>query len=291
MKDNKLFQWLKRHPLLFIVSVLFVADALLLAASFTHERGVLRVSFLSVGQGDAVFVEAPNGNQLLYDAGPPSGAVLRALGEVLPFWDRSIDVAVFSHPDMDHIGGFLDVFDRYKVAVVLEPGASSTNGVWAEVEHAITERSIAHVIARKGMTIDLGDGVQADILYPDRDMTSMETNSASIVLRIRYGETSFLLSGDLPKNLEEYEVSVYGDQLHADVLKLGHHGSHTSSSEVWLRAVAPDVAIVSAGKGNRYGHPHQDVLALLEKLHIPYLITFNEGTITFSSDGKVVIRK
>ena len=285
------FHWIRRHPLLLTALLLFVADAFTLTAVLSRALCVLTVAFLNVGQGDAVFIEAPNGNQVLYDAGQPSGAVLRALAGVMPFWDRSIDIAVFSHPDMDHIGGFLDVFDRYKVDVVLEPGASSANGVWGEAERRINERHIAHLLARKGMMIDLGAGVQADILYPDRDMANMETNSASIVMRIHYGDTAFLVSGDLPKNLEEYEVAVYGERLQAQVLKLGHHGSHTSSSEAWLRAVDPDVAVASAGLRNRYGHPHEDVLALLDRLHIPHLITFNEGTIEFQSDGKTVERR
>lgn len=292
MTDRKeLFYWIRRHPFLLAILFLVAVDLFILAAFLSRDRGVLTVAFLDVGQGDAVFIEAPNGNQLLYDAGPPSGAILRALREVMPLWDRSIDVTVFSHPDMDHIGGFLDVFDRYSIDVVLEPGASSENGVWAEVEHAIVTHHIAHFLARKGMTIDLGGGVKADILYPDRDMSNMETNSASIVMRIHYGDTAFLVSGDLPKNLEEYEVAVWGDKLHAQVLKLGHHGSHTSSSEVWLRAIDPDIAIASAGRGNRYGHPHPDVLALLGRLRIPHLITFNEGTIKFASDGKTIKRE
>lgn len=288
---KELWHWIRRHPFWLAILFLAMADAFLLVAYFSRERGVLTVAFLNVGQGDAIFVEAPNGNQMLYDAGPPSGAVLRALSAVMPLWDRSIDVAVFSHPDMDHIGGFLDVFDRYKVSVLLEPGASSDNGVWEEAEHALVTRHIAHLLARKGMTIEFGGGVQADILYPDRDMSTMETNSASIVMRISYGETSFLLSGDLPKNLEEYEVAVYGNALRAQVLKLGHHGSHTSSSDVWLRAVNPDVTVISAGRGNRYGHPHQDVLDLLDRLHIPFLVTFDEGTIKFESNGKVIKRR
>jgi competence protein ComEC len=283
--------WLRRRPLFVVLSVLFIADMVIAIVFFRYERGVLTVAFLNVGQGDAVFIEAPNGNQMLYDAGPPSGASLRELGKVMPFYDRSIDVAVFSHPDMDHIGGFLDVLDRYKVDVALEPGASSTNGVWDEVTRSIKAHGVVHLLARKGMTIDMGGGVQADILYPDRDMTNMETNSASIVMRIRYGDTAFLLSGDLPKNIEEYEVATYGDHLEAQVLKLGHHGSHTSSGEVWLRAVNPDIAVVSAGLNNRYGHPHKDTLALLDLLHIPYLITSKEGTIKFESDGIRVVRK
>src|SRR3989344_8409735 len=115
MKEHKLLEWLKRRPLLLIVCALFVADALLLVVSFAQEREVLRVSFLHVGQGDAVFIEAPNGNQLLYDAGPPSGAVLRALGEVLPFWDRSIDVVLATHPDQDHVGGLPAAISRMHI--------------------------------------------------------------------------------------------------------------------------------------------------------------------------------
>jgi len=291
LNRKKFIHWIMRHPLLLTVFFLAAIDAFLLITLLPRERAVLTVAFLDVGQGDAVFIEAPNGNQMLYDAGPPSSAVLRALHEAMPFWDRSIDVAVFSHPDMDHIGGFLDVFDRYKVDVVLEPGASSPNGVWSEALRAIVDRHITHLTARKGVTVDLGGGVRADILYPDRDMTNMETNSASVVMRIHYGETSFLVSGDLPKNIEEYEVAIYGDMLHAQVLKLGHHGSRTSSSEVWLRAVDPDVAVVSAGSKNRYGHPHVDVLDLLGRLHIPYFVTSDEGTVEFESDGKMVRRK
>jgi competence protein ComEC len=285
------FMWLRRRPLFVILLVLLIVDMAIAAVFFRHERGVLTVAFLNVGQGDAVFIEAPNGNQMLYDAGPPSGAVLRELSEVMPFYDRSIDVAVFSHPDMDHIGGFLDVLDRYKVDVALEPGASSTNGVWDEVKRSMIQHGTAYLLARKGMTIDLGGGVEADILYPDRDMTNMETNSASIVMRIRYGETAFLLSGDLPSDLEEYEAATYGDRLHAQVLKLGHHGSRTSSSGMWLAAVHPDITVVSAGLDNRYGHPHKEVLALLDELHIPHLATFKEGTIRFESDGTNVVRK
>lgn len=283
--------WLRRRPLFTILIALLIVDIAIAAVFFRHERGVLTVAFLNVGQGDAVFIEAPNGNQMLYDAGPPSGAVLRELGRVMPFYDRSIDVAVFSHPDMDHIGGFLDVLLRYKVDVALEPGASSTNGVWDDVERLMAQRGTAHLLARQGMTIDMGDGVQADILYPDRDMTNMETNSASIVLRIHYGDTAFLLSGDLPSNLEEYVAGTYGSNLHSQVLKLGHHGSRTSSSGTWLAAVHPDIAVVSAGLNNRYGHPHKEVLAILNDLSIPYLGTFKESSIKFESDGMSVVRR
>jgi len=290
MKNNKFLFWATGHPRLVVVSIFLILDIVVAAIFLRHGRHVLTVAFLNIGQGDAVYIEAPNGNQLLYDAGPPTGAILRELHKVMPFGDRSIDVAVFSHPDMDHIGGFLDVLSHYKVGVLLEPGSRSDNGVWSEAQRVIAANHIPHILARRGMTIDLGGGVLADILYPDRDMTTMETNASSIVLWIHYGDTAFLLSGDLPQAQEDYVVSLDGATLHAQVLKLGHHGSRTSSSEAWLQATHPDVAIISAGENNRYGHPHKEVLSLLEQLHIPSLITWREGTIRFESDGTQVSR-
>ncbi len=290
MNRKEISHWMYRHPFFIIVAVFTVIDITLFFALIFSTPRTLQVTFFDVGQGDAVLIEAPNGNQLLYDAGPPSGALVRQLSRVLPFWDHSIDVAVFSHPDMDHIGGFPDVFKRYDIGAVLESGAHSENGVYDKTEQSIIDENSAHIIARKGMSIILGDGVVADVLYPDQDTTHMETNSASIVLRVRYGTTAFLLSGDLPQKQEEYVAREFGDGLHSQVLKLGHHGSRTSSSPYWMSAVSPDVAVISAGKDNRYGHPHKEVLELLTKMKIPYLETFQEGDIMFASDGEVVTR-
>lgn len=280
-----------RRPYLTIIVLLVVFDLLLAGIYLQHIHRELRVAFLDVGQGDAVFIQAPNGTQMLYDAGPPTGAVLRALHNEMSFWDRSIDIAVFSHPDMDHIGGFVDVFEHYKVDVLMEPGASSTNGVYEDIEKSIAGYGIKRIIARRGMSIDMGDGVIADILYPDKDQTWKDTNSASIVMRIHYGDTSFLVSGDLPQAQEEYVTALNREGLHANILKLGHHGSRTSSSEIWLHAVHPDLAVISAGLNNRYGHPHKEVLDVLQKFGIPYLVTLKEGTIDFDSDGKTIVRK
>ena len=288
---SETLDWIRKHPFFVVITLLILFNLLLLSIYLRHQHRDLRVSFLDIGQGDAVFIQAPNGTQMLYDAGPPTGAVLRALSSEMPFFDRTIDVAIFSHPDMDHIGGFKDVFDHYKVDVLMEPGASSTNGVYDDIKSTVAAHGIKRIVARRGMSIDMGDGVVADILYPDRDENWPDTNSASIVMRIHYGDTAFLLSGDLPERQEEYVVSLDGGNLHSQVLKIGHHGSRTSSSEIWLRAIHPDIAVISAGLSNRYGHPHKEVLNLLEKLGIGYLITFKEGTIDFESDGKTISRK
>lgn len=290
MKKSETVIWIRRHPLATTVVLLVVVDVIVAVTAYSSHHSYLRVSFLDVGQGDAVLIQAPNGNQLLYDAGPPSGASLRALAREMPFFDHSIDVAVLSHPDQDHIGGFPEIFKRYDIGAVLEPGATSENGVYDATEMAIVAEHAGRILARKGMSIELGDGVVADILYPDHDMAGSETNSASIVLRIRYGTTAFLLSGDLPQSQEEYVVKEFGEGLHSQVLKLGHHGSRTSSSAYWLAAVHPDTAVISAGLDNRYGHPHKEVIELLAKLGIHALKTYEEGTISFQSDGETVTR-
>lgn len=290
MHTSSIFLWIRRHPFLVVVTLFMIADIVLLLVLFSVTSKTLHVTFLNVGQGDSVLIEAPNGNQILYDAGPPSGAVMRELSGVLPFWDRSIDVAVLSHPDMDHIGGFPEVFKHYDVGAVLTSGARSDNGVYDKTEQLIVDEGATHIIARKGMSIELGSGVFADVLYPDVDTTNMETNSASIVLRVRYGTTAFLLSGDLPQKQEDNIAREYGDALKSQVLKLGHHGSRTSTSPYWLSAVSPEVVVISVGKENRYGHPHKEVTELLLKMKIPFLETFQAGDITFKSDGEIVTR-
>lgn len=263
----------------------------LLVFLYNAEHRPLAVTFLDVGQGDAVFIEAPNGNQLLYDAGGPSGAVLRELGRILPFWDRTIDVVVLSHPDLDHIGGFPEIFKRYDIDLAFESGAVSDTGVFMAVQQAMREEGVARFIARRGMRIDFGRGVTADMIYPDRDTSNMETNASSIVMRITYGNTALLLSGDLPSAIENYLAIRDGASLKSDLLKLGHHGSRTSTSPYWLSAVDPVIAVASAGKNNRYGHPHREVEELLVARGITFLVTAREGPITFVSDGTRFVRK
>ncbi len=291
MQKNARYVWIRAHPLMVFTGVLLIIDALLLAVYLSYPAPRLTVAFLNVGQGDAIYIEAPNGNQLLYDAGPSTGAVITQLSALMPFYDRSLDVAVLSHPDLDHIGGFVDVFDRYRVDVIFESGASSTNGVFDVIQQQVKKKGMTSIIARRGMSIDLGGGVVADILYPDRDTVNMETNSASIVMRLHYGSTSFMLSGDLPQSEEVYLAQNGGVQLRSDVLKAGHHGSRTSTAPSWIRSISPQVVVISAGLNNRYGHPHKEVVELLAKLHIPYLATYTEGTIIFESDGRLIVRK
>jgi len=254
----------------------------------TEDRsGILKVSFLDIGQGDAIFIEAPNGNQVLIDGGS-NRAVLKELGKVMPFYDRTIDVVIATHPDKDHIGGLVEVLKNYRTDMVMESGVSSDTGVYQELEKTIADKKLPRILARRGMSLNLGDGVRLNILFPDRDTEGWETNTASIVAKLVYGNNSFLLTGDSPIAIENYLSMIDGQNLKSDVLKAGHHGSRTSTSESFASLVSPQYAVISAGKNNQYGHPHKEVLDILEKIKAVILKTYENGTISFSSDGERV---
>jgi len=249
----------------------------------------LTVAFLDVGQGDAVFIEAPSGRQMLIDGGP-SKRVLRKLGSQMWFWDRSIDAVVASHPDKDHIGGLGDVLEVYDVGAVLRSGATSSTEVFDAWRGAIEREDAAHRTIVAGQSIRLSPRVRFDVLFPPRsiDVTAMEPNKASVVGRLVYGDTAFLLSGDAPKAVEEYIAGRYGGNLASQVLKAGHHGSDTSTGKSWLGWADPKWAVVSAGKDNRYGHPAPSVVERLKRFGIEILQTKKRGTVIFESDGKRV---
>ena len=244
----------------------------------------LRIYFLDVGQGDAIYVRAPGGHDMLVDGGP-SSIVLRQLSEVMPFYDRFIDVVVETHPDADHIGGLPLVLERYGIGVFLEPGVSSPNAIDDALKKIREEKGVDTLLARRGMQIDLGGGASFDILYPDKDVSYLETNTASIVGQVRYGSTTVMLTGDSPKVVESALVGHYRNGLKSDVLKAGHHGSHTSSGEEYVRTVSPRYVVISAGENNRYGHPHREVIELFEKLGMHILRTYESGTVECVSDG------
>lgn len=260
--------------------ILFVALSFSSIFLIFQKNDDLIVAYLNVGQGDAIYIETPSGIQILIDAGPDR-SVLRELGDIMPFHDRSIDVVIATHPDRDHIGGFPDILKRYDVSLFIEPGVASTIGEYAFIQ----DDAVQKLIVDRPLQITLGgrgEEVVLNILFPDRDVSGLEKNAASIIVQLVYGEHTFLFTGDSPKSIEKYLVSKYGSALESDVLKLGHHGSKTSSSELFIKTVDPEYAIVSAGADNRYGHPHQEVLDTLLGIEINRT---SEGTIIFKSDG------
>lgn len=275
------------HVLLATIFMLLVVTAVVWHAVISASSKELRVSFLDVGQGDSIFIQAPSGRQVLIDGGPDR-SVLRELGKIMPWWDRTIDVVIATHPDSDHVVGLVDVLQRYSVDFIFDPGVKGDTPQAESMLASVANEGAEHILARRGQIIDLGGGVSLGILFPDRDVSGLETNTASIVARLVYGETSFILTGDSPESIEKYLVQLDGAALASDVLKAGHHGSRTSSSITFVGFVSPEYGIFSRGCDNSYGHPHQEVREVFARLGVTILDTCEEGTITLVSDGVIV---
>ena len=273
---------------LYLIAVLMVAASLTWYAVAAEERsGVLTFAVLDVGQGDAIFIESPSGTQILVDGGP-NGAVLREVGEVMPFYDRTLDLLVVTNPDKDHFAGFIDVLRAYEVERVLEPGTTGAASEYSLFQQAIENEGAQHMLARRGQVYDLGGGATLAILFPDRDVSGLDTNDGSIVAKLTYKATSFLLTGDTTSAVEEYLAHLDKERLDVDVLKVGHHGSKTSTSDALLGFASPSIAVISAGRDNKYGHPHSVVTERLSRFEAETLGTYERGTIILESDGSVV---
>ena len=270
------------------VPALFLLITLVIWIPILDKRdSTFQVHVLDVGQGSAALVVTPSGQQILIDGGAGS-TVLQALAHHVPFWDRSLDVVVATHPDTDHIGGLIPVLNRFAVERVVRPGIVADSDVANAFTNAIAHSRTREIIARRGMELDFGDGVRMTILFPDRDVSTIGTNDGSIIGRISYGETSLLFTGDSPQRIEEYLV-VLGDPLASHILLVGHHGSDTSSSELFLGSTGAVHAAISRGCNNRFGHPHEEVLNRLQQFEMQIYDTCDEGSISFISDGENIV--
>jgi competence protein ComEC len=269
------------------VGALVVCASLVWVAVSVLPGTKLTVSFLDVGQGDSILIKTPAGQQILIDGGPNPDTVCQQLGKRLPFWDKSLDMVVLTHSDDDHLVGLMGVLRHYKVSQVLESGFGE-GPVYREWLTEVEEREIDWTIARAGQEIDLGEGIVLEVIYPREDPlegTESELNSNSVVLRLVWNEVSFLLTGDADDAAEQ--DILYGGVLHGldcTVLKVGHHGSKYSTSPEFLSAVDPQVAVISVGEGNTFGHPSDELLARLNGVEV--YRTDECGTITFSTDGE-----
>lgn len=273
----------------FLVLIVLVSLILCFVVFREDRRGLMTVAFLDVGQGDSIFIESPTGVQVIVDGGPAKN-LMREISKVLPFYDRSVDMIVVTNPDKDHFEGFIGFLEKYSVDVVLEPGTTNISDTYKTLEDEIKNKKIPKVIAKRGQVVDLGGGAHLEIIFPDRDISGLSANDGSLVMKLVYGETSVMLQGDSTAKIEEYLVSKDED-LDADILKTGHHGSKTSSVEKYVKAVSPEWAVISAGKGNSYGHPHKETLDTLNKEKVKILGTYDLGRIIFESDGKKFVLK
>jgi len=262
------------------------------AVFYFEARQNLLVTFFDIGQGDSIFIEAPNGNQILIDGGPGS-AVLSKLGKALPFWDRSLDLLVLTHAHVDHVGGLLEVLKRYRVGAVLESGEKYSTPEYHEWHNLIKEKNIPVVIARRGQVFYIGKDLKLNVLSPFENYNGVSLKNpheANVSTKLIFGKISVLLMGDAEKSVEYHLFNENPVELKSDILKVGHHGSKTSSSEDFLKAVSPKIAVIQVGRKNRYGHPHQEVLDRLSALSVKILRTDLEGDIGFVSDGTYLVQ-
>lgn len=279
---------IQKHLKLLILLFLFSVNLFVWSSVFAKEnQSKLIVAFLDVGQGDAIFIQTPSGNQILIDGGADK-KVLRELSKIMPFHDRSIDIVMISHPDKDHIGGLPSVFENYDVSAFVEPGVGADTEIYSVLKNLVKEENSKIIFARSNLVFNLDENIFLEILFPDRDISGMDTNDSSIVARLVYGDNSFLFTGDSPRKIEEYLVSLEDEKLDSDVLKVGHHGSKTSSSKSFIGFVSPEYAVISVGLDNKYGHPNKEVLDLLNEFGVKTLKTSESGTIIFETDGELL---
>ena len=268
-----------------LVGILALAAVVVWLALRGLPDGRLHVYFLDVGQGDAILVQAPDGRQMLIDGGPSPTALLNELGDVLPFWDRSLDLVVLTHPDGDHITGLIPLLDRYRVGQVLDVRQSDTAPEAVPWLEELAALSVPRTLAQRGMRLPVG-GLSVTALHPSSTQltgTASDDNNNAVVLRLDYGQTSLILTGDAESEAEADMIAA-GLPLHADVLKIGHHGSNGASSPAFIAAVAPRLAVIPVGADNKFSHPHPAVLERLKGVEV--LRTDQNGRIEVVSDGR-----
>lgn len=272
------------------VMLLMFANFFVWKEVFGLNGGELEVTFFDVGQGDSIFVETQEGHQVLIDGGPDGGRMLEKLGSVMPVWDRSLDLVILTHPDSDHLRGLLDVLDRYDVENILWTGVIRETGTFEKWVDKIEKENANISIAQRGQIIKAGD-TQLYILNPFNNLEGMSaekgSNETSIVMKLVFGDNTFLLLGDIGKK-EKEELLIHSDSavsLSVDVLKVAHHGSKNSLLPEFFEITNPLFAIISNSANNSHGHPHPSVLQALEKFGINILRTDEKGDIKVTASG------
>jgi len=255
------------------------------------DNTLVDVYYLDIGQGDATLIRTPIGANILIDGGPDL-SVLYQLGKSLPWYEKKIDLMILTHPDQDHMLGLVDIIRRYQVEQLVISGIVDDTPAYQFFLDVLTEQKVTVTVGQAGDSYEFGE-VTARILYPIQSLAGRvveDSNTSSLVTQVDYGETSLLFTGDLPK-ANEIELVATGVDLRSQVVKAGHHGSKNSSSLEFLQAVDPDFVVISAGRDNRYGHPHRRVLSNITKVGAQVLRTDLSGTIHLQLDGISVVRQ
>jgi competence protein ComEC len=243
----------------------------------------LYVHFINVGQGDSIYIKAPNGEDILIDGGNKDGSDVVAYLKKQKVKD--IEFMIATHPDADHIGGLDEVLKAFPVKNVYAPKVSHTSQAYKDFLTAVKNRKLTIKTAQANVTLPI-KGVTAKFVGPVKTYSKSDTNDWSAVLRLAYGKNAFLFTGDAEFKAESDMIKAK-QPLKADVLKVGHHGAKTSTSTAFLNAVKPKYAVISVGK-NSYGHPTKEVLNRLKVAKVTVYRTDQKGTIVFTSNGSTL---
>ncbi|HLC63842.1 MAG TPA: MBL fold metallo-hydrolase [Patescibacteria group bacterium] len=272
------------------LGLLIVVAVLLTVVWFTGRDSNLKVYFFDIGQGDGMLIRTPTHQNIVIDGGPDNTFITK-LGQALPFYDRTIDLMVLSHAHDDHLFGLVEVLKRYKVKEVLYSGALHTTDAYLEWLSLIKEKEIPLKIARAGQTFIFNE-VEFKVIYPFTDLTNQKMenlNNSSVVNRLVYGQIKILFMGDSEVEGEKEIINQAREGIESQVIKLGHHGSDTSSTEDLLKLVKPIYGIIQVGEDNKFGHPARRVLRRLERLGIQVFRNDLEGDIVLETDGQSLI--
>jgi len=245
----------------------------------------LKVHFIDVGQGDSILIQSPHNKYMLIDAAENSSG-----DTVVSYLKKEgvekIDVLIGTHPDGDHIGGIDKVVVSFDIGTVYMPRVSKNTRTFSDVLKGLKKKKLKIDKPVAGEDINFDSPIKVKILAPNSEKYD-DTNNYSIVLKVSYGKTSFLLTGDA-EDVSEEEMLKKGYDLKADVLKVGHHASKSSTTPKFLNAVSPKYAVISVGKGNKYGHPGKKTIKRLKDRNIEIYRTDKDGTVIFKSDGTIV---
>ncbi len=263
--------------------IFFFIIILLLSVSF-FANAQLKVHFIDVGQGDSILLQSPDESNMLIDGGDRWKSSQKKLTSYLKEQGvNKIDILISTHPHADHIGGLSAVLEEFAVEKVYDSGRVHTSKTYENYLNLIDEKDISFDILRSGDEISL-DELKFNVLHPEDDVENYNLNNSSIVLHLTYKDISFLFTGDIEKEIEK-EIIKKGYNLKSNIVKISHHGSKTSSHKNFLEKVNPKTAVIQAGEDNKFGHPHSEILRLLENKNIDIYRTDKQGNILITTDG------